>query len=151
MHMRDSRNDVVNNVAFVQYAFDGKEENVCEKPHQNTKKGKAPSYTRTKSSVVRNIDTNLTWMGPKEAVFQATRETGGVMKAESMSDLPRGDRQCYFRNSVIKASLPTYFQGKEKDDELLDVILKMKTDDERFGRNITLEKENLTIVLVTEN
>ena len=69
--MRDSRNDVVNNVAFVQYAFDGKEENVCEKPHQNTKKGKAPSYTRTKSSVVRNIDTNLTWMGPKEAVFLA--------------------------------------------------------------------------------
>lgn len=129
--MRDSRNDVVNNVAFVQYAFDGKEENVCEKPHKNTKKGKAPSYTRTKSSVVRNIDTK--------------------MKAESMSDLPRGDRQCYYRNSVIKASLPTYFQGKEKDDELLDVILKMKTDDERFGRNITLEKENLTIVLVTEN
>ena len=125
MHMRDSRNDIVNNVAFMQYAFDGKEENVCEKPHQNNKKGKAPSYTRTKASVVRNIDTNLTLMGPKEAVFQATREAGGVIKAESMSDLPRGDRQGYYRNSVIKASLPTYFQGKEKD-ELLDVILNVE-------------------------
>ena len=95
---------------------DGKEENVCGKPHQNTKKGKPPRYTRTKASVVRKIDTNLTLMGPKEAVFQATREVSGVIKAESMRDLPRADRQGYYRNSVIKASLPAYFQGKEKDD-----------------------------------
>lgn len=50
--------------------------NVCEKPHQNTKKGKAPSYTRTKASVVRNTGTNLTLIGPEEVVFQATREAG---------------------------------------------------------------------------
>ena len=63
-------------------------------------------------------------MSPKEAVFQAPREAGDVMKAESMCDLPRGDCQGYYRNSVIKASLPAYLQGKEKDDELLDVILR---------------------------
>lgn len=36
-------------------------------------------------------------------------------------------------------------------DELLDVILKMKTEKEPCVRNVTLEKENRTIVLVTEN
>ena len=57
MHIRGIRNDIVNNGAFVFYAFGGKEEDVCEKPHRNIKKGpKAPSYTRTKASVVRNID-----------------------------------------------------------------------------------------------
>lgn len=53
--MRDRRNDIVNNVAFVQYAYDGDE----EKPHQSSKKGHAPGYTRTKPSVTRNIDTNF--------------------------------------------------------------------------------------------
>lgn len=152
MHIRGIRNDIVTNVAFLFYAFRGKEENVCERPHRNIKKGpKAPSYTRAKASVVTNIATNLTLMGPKEGVFQATREAGGVMKAEAMSDLPRGDRQGHYRNSVIKASLPAYLQGKEKNDELLDVILKMKTEEEPLVPNVTLEKESLTIVLVTEN
>jgi len=69
MHMRDRRNDILNYVAFVQYVYDGDEENIIDKPHQNTKKGRAPGYTRRKASVIREIDTNLSSMGPKEAVF----------------------------------------------------------------------------------
>ena len=78
--MRDRRNDILNNVAFVQYVYDGDEENIIQKPHQNTKKGRAPGYTRTKA--------NLSSMGPKEAVFQATRDAGGVMQVDSLSCLP---------------------------------------------------------------
>ena len=85
MHMRDRRNDILNNVAFVQYVYDGDEENIIRKPHQNTQKGRAPGYTRTRASVIRKIDTNLSSMGPKEA---ATRDAGGVMQVDSLSDLP---------------------------------------------------------------
>ena len=151
MHMRDRRNGILNNVAFVQYVYDGDEENVIRKPHQNSKKGRAPGYTRTKSSVIRKIATNLSSMGPKEAVFQATRDAGGVMQVDSLSDLPRGPRQGYYRNQVKKAPLPAYLQGKEKDDELLEVLLKMKSEEEPFIRKVSLEKENLTIVLASEN
>ena len=64
MHMRDRRNDILNNKAFVQYVYDGDEENIIRKPHQNSKKGRAPGYTRTKASVIWKIDTNLSSTGP---------------------------------------------------------------------------------------
>jgi len=41
-------------------------------------------------------------MASKEAVFQATRDAGGVMQVDSLSDLPRGSRQGYYRNQVKK-------------------------------------------------
>ena len=151
MHMRDRRNDILNNVAFVQYVYDGDEESIILRPHQNTRKGRAPGYTRTKASVIRKIDTNLSCMGPKEAVFQAMRDAGGVMQVEPLSDLPRGPHQGYYWSQVKTAPLPAYLQGKEKDDELLEVLLKMKSEKEPFIRKVSLEKENLTIVLASEN
>ena len=90
-------------------------------------------------------------MDPKEAVFQATRDTGGDRKADSLSDLPRGPCQGYYRNQVKMVSLPAYLQGKENEAELLEVLLKMKSKEEPFIRKVNLEKENLTIVLTTEN
>jgi len=90
-------------------------------------------------------------MGPKKAVFQATRDADGVMQVDSLSDLPRGPHQGYYRNQLKKAPLPAYLQGKEKDDELLEVLLKMKSEDEPFIRKVSLEKANLTIVLASEN
>ena len=102
VHMRDRRNDILNNVAFVQYVYDGDEEKIIRKPHQNSTKGRAPGYTRTKASVIRKIDTNMSSMAPKEEVFQATRDAGGVMQVDSLSDLPRGSRQGYYRNQVKK-------------------------------------------------
>ena len=65
--------------------------------------------------------------------------------------LPIGPRQGYYRNQVKKAPLPAYLQGKEKDDELLEVLLKMKSEEEPFIRKVSLEKENLTIVLASED
>ena len=90
-------------------------------------------------------------MDPKEAVFQATRDTGGDSRADSSSDLPRGPCQGYYRNQVKMVSLPAYLQGKENEAELLEVLLKMKSKEEPFIRKVNLEKENLTIVLATEN
>ena len=73
------------------------------------------------------------------------------MQVDSLSDLPHGPRQSYYRNQVKKAPLPAYLQGKEKDDELLEVLLKMKSEEEPFIRKVSLEKKNLTIVLAPEN
>lgn len=39
MHMRDRRNDILNNVAFVQYVYDGDEENIILRPSPKHQKG----------------------------------------------------------------------------------------------------------------
>ena len=44
--MRDRRNDILNNVAVF---YDVNEENILQKPHQNTERGHAPGYTPTKA------------------------------------------------------------------------------------------------------
>ena len=44
--MRDRRNDILNNVTVF---YDVIEENIFQKPHQNTERGHAPGYTRTKA------------------------------------------------------------------------------------------------------
>ena len=65
--------------------------------------------------------------------------------------LPIGPRKGYYRNQVKKAPLPAYLQGEEKDDGLLEVLLKMKSEEEPFIRKVSLEKKNLTIVLASED
>ena len=45
--MRDRRNDILNNMTVL---YDVNEENIFQKPHQSTKRGHAPGYTRTKAS-----------------------------------------------------------------------------------------------------
>ena len=84
--------------------------------------------------VIRKIDTNLSSAGPKEAVFQATRDAGGVMQVDSLSDLPRGPRQVYYRNQVKKGASTNLSSGQGKDGELLEVLLKMKSKEEPLIR-----------------
>ena len=80
--MRDRRNDILNNVTVF---YDVIEENIFQKPHQNTE------IRAQRPRVIRKIDTNLSSTGPKEAVFQATKDLGKK-----------------------KAPQPAYLQGKEK-------------------------------------
>ena len=109
-----------------------------------TPKGGMRLVTRAqRPRVIRKIDTNLSSTGPKEAVFQATRDAGGVMQVDSLSDLPRGPRQVYYRNQVKKGASTSLSSGQGKDGELLEVLLKMKSEEEPLIRKVTLEKENL--------
>lgn len=84
--------------------------------------------------VIRKIDTNLSSTGPKEAVFQATRDAGGVMQVDSLSDLPRGPRQVYYRNQEKKGASTSLSSGQGKDGKLLDALLKMKSKEEPLIR-----------------
>ena len=150
MHVREENGEIVNNVACVQYVYDKEEVKFAMKPHKSSKNGKGVPYTRTKPSVVRNLDQKLTSVGPKDAISLATQESGGVMKVGCLSDLPRGPRQGYYRKQLQKATLPSYVQGGEKQDELFEVLLKMKTDNEPFVRKVSIEKENTTIVIASD-
>ena len=47
--------------------------------------------------------------------------------------------------------MSAYLQRKEKDNGLLEVLLKMKSEEEPFIRKVSLEKKNLTIVLASED
>ena len=71
------------------------------------------------------------------------------MKVSCLSDLPRGPRQGYYRKQLQKATLPSHVQGGEKQDELFEVFLKMKTD-EPFVRKVSIEKKNTAIVIASD-
>ena len=151
MRVRNERGEVVNNVACVQYVYDKEEVKFAMKPHnKSSKNGKGVPYSRTKPSVVRNLDNKLESLGPKDAVSMTTQESGGVLKVECLSDLLRGPRKGYYRNQLKKETLPSHVKGGQKQDKLLEVPLTMKTDKEPFVRTVTTEKENTTIVIASE-
>ena len=120
------------------------------KPHKSSKNGRGTPYTRTKPSIVQNLDRKQITVGPKDAASMSTQESGGVIKVGCLSDLPRGPRQAYYRNQLHKETLLCHVKGGVKQDELLEVILKMKTNKEPFVRKETIEKENTTIVISSE-
>ena len=77
-----------------------------------TPKGGMRLVTRAqRPRAIRKIDTNLSSAGPKEAVFQATRDAGGVMLVDSLSDPPRGPRQVYYRNQVKEGASTSKKRG----------------------------------------
>ena len=151
MHVREQNGAIVNNVACVQCVYEKEEVKFAMKPHKGSKSGNSVPYTRTKPSVVRNLDQKLSSLGPKDAVSLATQESGGVMKVGCLSEIPRGPRQGYYRKQLKKVSLPSHVQGGEKQDELFEVLLKLKTDKQPFVRKVTVEKENTTIVIASDN
>ena len=53
-------------------------------------------------------------------------------------------KKCYFPTSKGGGG------GGQKQDELLEVLLTMKTDKESFVRKLTIEKENTAIVIASE-
>ena len=151
MHIREPNGAIVNNVACVQYVYEKEEVQFAMKPHKGSKTGNSVPYTRTKPSVVRNLDKKLSSLGPKDAVSLATQESGGVMKVGCLSEIPRGPRQGYYRKQLQKVSLPSHVQGGEKKDELFEVLLKLKTDKQPFVRKVSVEKENTTIVIASDD
>ena len=73
-----------------------------------------------------------------------------MLKADCLSNLLRGPRQGYCRNQLQKEALLSHSKGGgggQKQDELLEVLLTMKTDKEPFVRKLKIEKENITIVI----
>ena len=146
MHVRDQNGAIVN-----KYVYEKEEVKFAMKPHKGSKSGNSVPYTRTKPSVVRNLDQKLSSLGPKDAVSLATQESDGVMKVGCLSEIPREPRPGYYRKQLNKVSLPCHVQGGEKQDELFEVLLKLKADKQPFVRKVTVEKENTTIVIASDD
>ena len=79
------------------------------------------------------MDKKLPSLDLKYAVSLATQESSGAMKVGYLSEIPRGPRQGYYRKQLQKVSLPSHVQGSEKQDELFEVLLKLKTDKQPFA------------------
>lgn len=93
MHVREQNGAFVNNVACIQYVYEKEEVQFAMKPHIGSKSGNSVPYTRTKPSVVRNLDKKLSSLGPKDAISLTTQESDGVMKVGCLSEIPRRLRQ----------------------------------------------------------
>lgn len=90
--------------------------------------------------MVRSLDNKVVSLGPKEAVPMTKQQSGGMLKAECLSDLPRGPRQGYYRSQLQKETLPSHVKGGQKQDQLLEVLLTMKTDKEPFFEKLPLRR-----------
>lgn len=97
MHVREQNGAIVNDVACVQYVYEKEEVQFAMKPHKGSKSGNSVPYTRTKPSVLRNLDKKLSSLGPKDAISLATQESGGVMKVGCLNEIPRGITVSSFR------------------------------------------------------
>ena len=108
---------IVNIVASIQCVYE-KEVQFAAKLHKGSKSGDKVPSTRTKASVVPNLDKKLSSLDLKYAVSLATQEPGGAMKVGYLSLISRGPCQGYYRKQLQKVTLPSHVQGSEKQDEL---------------------------------
>ena len=86
----------------IQYLFDGKEHEVTPEPHGNSRQEQAPGYIRTKPSVLERVKKVAETAGPKGTFHQVSEESGGYLRANSASDLPRNRGQA--KNCRSKSS-----------------------------------------------
>ena len=106
-YLNDIHSDIVNNVALLQYTFTGKGHDLAPTVHGNTKRKKV--FTRTKPSVRRKLQENLSRHSVSEAVAKTRRELGGPLSLSSDAEMPRGRTQAYdMKRARVGVSLTGY-------------------------------------------
>jgi hypothetical protein len=81
---------------FIQYMFDGVEHHVDPSPHGNCKRVHSYGYVRTKESTVKSLHSETSNQTPKPAYHNVYKAKGGIMNANSISDLPRNRAQAKY-------------------------------------------------------
>lgn len=94
----DSQNQL-QNLAFVQYAFNRNEHPIELKPHGN-KKDKP--FCRSKPSTLQLLKESAQRNAPRKALQEVENIRGGVLGAQSGCDLPRNHKQIYNLNYAKK-------------------------------------------------
>lgn len=82
---------------FIQYLFDGNEQEVQPVAHGNCTRINSPVYVRTKESTVKSLQNIAQKHTPKEAYHFTHKEQGSNLNAESLSDLPRNRAQAKYQ------------------------------------------------------
>ena len=114
-------------LVFTQYICDGIEHDVTPSPHGNNKQ--SSSYVRTKESTVNMLRNESAVKPPKAAYHTVHKESGGILNASSISDLPRNRAQAKYlrRGQTEKRSF-------DQNDSL--VILLEQCKRQQIERNI---------------
>lgn len=106
------------NRALVQYAFDGPEHYVLNRPHGNSKRKEG--YVRTLPSTLHHLQKVSSNSTPKYAIQETTAAVGGLMEAKSAGSLPRNQQQA----SNIRRRLE--LSGGKHKDPLFSVMQMCK-------------------------
>lgn len=79
-------------LVLLHYQFDGKPSKFKVEKHGNRSSSNMP-YVRTKASTKQSIAETAQQYGPKRALLQVTKESGGVCGVDSTGTLPRNVNQ----------------------------------------------------------
>lgn len=89
------------NYLIVQYTFlDGEVVPIKMEPHGNSKNDCQRPYIRTQHSTLKDIQNTVATTSPKCAVKHVYSKAGGVVNANSLSELPRNRRQAINAKSL---------------------------------------------------
>ena len=122
--MADSKGNLINLLALVQYHFQGDEHSIFVKPHGNSKRGEG--YIRTMPSTLKLLDNVCTQQTPKQAVHTISSQLGGTVNAESAGLLPRNQQQAKDKRRHTAQS----------SDPLFSVMMMCKRTMQEFVRNV---------------
>ena len=127
---------------LLHYQFDGKATKFKVEKYGNRTSSSMP-YVRTKASTKQSIADKAQQYGPKRALFQVTKESGGVCGLDSTGTLPRNETQVmYIKN---KQQEP----GPANKDPLASVMELQKTTFRGFIRKIVCN-DIQTVMLFTD-
>ncbi|KAK3736397.1 hypothetical protein QZH41_017921 [Actinostola sp. cb2023] len=124
--------------ALVQYRFDGDEHSIKNKPHGNAKN--SDPFIPTKKSTLEKLSEAVKTQTTKRALHNVEKDVGGLL-AESMSSLPRNERQARY----IKA------KGKPNVADPISALLDMQLQEEAcYIQSVTVDKNSPVILLFTK-
>ena len=132
-------------LAIVQYSFFYTAKDYLTS-HGNSKKSARP-YIRTAQSTLEEIKVNMKQMTPKEAVNMVYEKVGGVVSANSLSELPRDRRQAY--NLKNHNQCTSGIGSNHHKDLIYDLLQQRFGSLKDFVRNVSFD-DAVSCVLFTD-
>ena len=133
-------------LAIIQYSFlHGKRLPVKIKSHGNAK-GSTHPYMHTAHSILADIKENVKKMAPKEEVRMVYEKAGGVVSANSLSELPRDRRQAY--NVKRYSECTSGIASNQHKDLIYDLLEQHFGSLKQFVRNVSFD-DAVSCVLFT--
>ena len=135
----------------------------CDKEHQN--KDEAPKilhhgntkniikedmpYVRTTKATLNKVDYLLSKGKSLKDTYDAVKlSSGGPLYSTTQSSEPRNQKQIYNRKSSAKGSPVAEKEGRETNDEILDVLNEQRKNN--FIRTVNVNNNNYSFFLCSD-
>lgn len=135
----------VQQLAFVQYAFDRYEHTIDIRPHGNSK-GNKP-FSRSKFSTISMLKKSVKTKQPLKALREVENIRGGIMNAKSGCDLPRNRKQVH--NLKYASKSPPCSSASISPTDVLAQVMQMCKDSsgcEAYVRSVEAAPEPMCVV-----